>query len=57
MPYWEGEPGQHSRYNDWLRAGRPRGRSSSPGGGKNFLSPASSRPALGPPNLSNVHRG
>jgi hypothetical protein len=27
----------NSRYRDWLRAGRPRGRSSSPGSGKNFL--------------------
>jgi hypothetical protein len=26
-----------SRYSDWLGAGRPRGRSLSPGGGKNFL--------------------
>jgi hypothetical protein len=26
-----------SRYSDWLRAGRPRGRSSSPGRIKNFL--------------------
>jgi hypothetical protein len=31
-----------------LRAGRPRGRSSSPGRVKNFLSSTSSRPALGP---------
>jgi hypothetical protein len=29
------EPSQRSRYSDWLRAGRPRGWSSSPGGGKN----------------------
>jgi hypothetical protein len=37
-----------SRYRDWLRAGRPRGRSSSPGRGKiSFLS-TSSRPVLGP---------
>jgi hypothetical protein len=27
----------HSRYSDWLRAGRPRGRSSSPGKDKNVL--------------------
>jgi hypothetical protein len=33
---------------DWLRAGRPRGRSSSPGRVKNCLSSMSSRPALGP---------
>jgi hypothetical protein len=32
---------------DWLRAGRPRGRSSSPGGGRNFHFSKSSRPALG----------
>jgi hypothetical protein len=42
------EPGQHSRYSDWLRAGRPRGRSSSPDSVKNFLASTSSRPALGP---------
>jgi hypothetical protein len=41
------EPGEHSWYSDWLRAGRPRGRSSSPGGGKNFHFSMSSRPALG----------
>jgi hypothetical protein len=39
---------QRSRYIDWLRAGRPRGRSSSPGGRKNFHSSMSSRQALGP---------
>jgi hypothetical protein len=37
-----------SRYSDWLRAGRPRGRSSSPGRVNNFLLSTSSRPALGP---------
>jgi hypothetical protein len=37
-----------SRDSDWLRAGRPRGRSSSPGRGKIFLLSTSSRPALGP---------
>jgi hypothetical protein len=37
-----------SRYSDWLRDGRPRGRSSIPGGVKNFLFPTSSRLALGP---------
>jgi hypothetical protein len=42
------EPGQRSRYSDWLRAGRRRGRSSSPGGGKNFHFSMSSRPTLGP---------
>jgi hypothetical protein len=41
-----GQPGELSRYCDWLRAGRPRGRSSSPGRVKNFLFFTSSRPAL-----------
>jgi hypothetical protein len=36
-----------SRYSDYLRAGRPRGRSSSPGTVKNFLPFTSSKPALG----------
>jgi hypothetical protein len=36
-----------SRYSDWLRTGRPRGRSWSPGGGKNILFYPSSRPSLG----------
>jgi hypothetical protein len=36
-----------SRDSDWLRAGRLRGRSSSPGRVKNFLFSMSSRPALG----------
>jgi hypothetical protein len=31
------EQGWRSRYSDWLGAGRPRGRSSSPGRVKNFL--------------------
>jgi hypothetical protein len=31
------EPGKRSQYSDWLRAGRLRGRSSSPGRFKNFL--------------------
>jgi hypothetical protein len=35
-------------YSDWLRAGRPRGRSSSPGRIMNFLFSKSSRSALGP---------
>jgi hypothetical protein len=39
------EPGWRRRYSDWLRAGRPRSRSSSPGRVKNFLSSTSSRPA------------
>jgi hypothetical protein len=42
------EPELRSRYSDWLRAGRPRGRSSNPGRSKNFLFSTSSRPALGP---------
>jgi hypothetical protein len=37
-----------SRYSDWLRAGRPRGRSLSPSRFKNFHFSISSRPALGP---------
>jgi hypothetical protein len=41
------EPGWRSRYSDCLRAGRPRGRSSSPDS-QNFLFSISSRPALGP---------
>jgi hypothetical protein len=41
------EPGQLSRYSDWLRAGWPRCRSSSPGRDKIFSS-TSCRPALGP---------
>jgi hypothetical protein len=35
-----------SQYSDWLRAGRPRGRSSIPGRVKNFLISVSPRPAL-----------
>jgi hypothetical protein len=42
------EVGQRSRYSDWLWAGRPRSRSSSTGGVRNFLFSTSSRPALGP---------
>jgi hypothetical protein len=34
------EPGKRSRYSDCLRAGRPKGRSSSPGGIKNFRPPS-----------------
>jgi hypothetical protein len=41
------EPGWRSRHSDWLRAGRPRGRSSSPGRVKNFHFSASSRPVVG----------
>jgi hypothetical protein len=39
---------RYGRYSYWLRAGRPRGRSSSPGRVKNFRSCISSRPALEP---------
>jgi hypothetical protein len=49
------EPGYRSRYSDWLRAGRQRGRSSSPGGISYILFSTSSRPALGstqPPSQS-----
>jgi hypothetical protein len=42
------EPGQRSRYSDWLRAGRPRGRSSGPGRGKICFFSMSSRPVPGP---------
>jgi hypothetical protein len=42
------EPEWHSWYSDWLGAGRPRGRSSSPGKFKNFLFSTSSRLAVGP---------
>jgi hypothetical protein len=44
VPYTSG---YRSQYSDWLRAGRPRGRSSGPGGGKNFHFCMSSRPSLG----------
>jgi hypothetical protein len=40
-----------TQYSDWLRAGRPRGRGSSPGRGKNFLFSTLSRPALGSTQL------
>jgi hypothetical protein len=42
------EPGWRSRYSVWLRAGRQRGRSSSPSRVKNFLISTSSRPVLRP---------
>jgi hypothetical protein len=42
-----------SRYSDWLRAERPRGRSSSPGRVKNFLFSTSSSLALGSTQLLN----
>jgi hypothetical protein len=38
---------KHSRYSDWLRAGRSRGQSSNPGSIKNCLFPTSSRLVLG----------
>jgi hypothetical protein len=41
------EPGERSRYSDWQRAGRLRGRGSSPGRVKNFHFSMLSRPALG----------
>jgi hypothetical protein len=44
--YWE--LGQRRRYSEWLRAGRPRSRSSSPGRIKNFLFSKSSRPVQWP---------
>jgi hypothetical protein len=43
-----GGKARSSRYNDWLRAGRPRGRSLSPSRVKNFLFSTSSRPVLRP---------
>jgi hypothetical protein len=42
------ESGWRSRYSDWIRAERSRGRSSSPGRVENFLFSTSSRPVLGP---------
>jgi hypothetical protein len=39
--------GYRSRYRDWLRAGRPSGRNSSPGMGKIFLFFTWSRPVSG----------
>jgi hypothetical protein len=47
LPDINKEPGQRSRYGDWLRAGRQRARCSRPGRVKNFLLFMSSRPALG----------
>jgi hypothetical protein len=44
--YINNPPGYLSRYSDWLRAGRKRGRRSSPDSVKNFLFSTSSRPAL-----------
>jgi hypothetical protein len=46
------EPGKRSWYSDWLRAGRQRGRSSSPSNVKNFFSSPSRPDRLwGPRNL------
>jgi hypothetical protein len=45
VPFYQ--EARRSRYSDWLRAGKPMGRSSSPGRLKNFLFSTSSRPALG----------
>jgi hypothetical protein len=42
----DGKAGTASRYSDWLRTGRRRERSSSPGRVKNFLFSTSSRPAV-----------
>jgi hypothetical protein len=42
------EPEWRIQYSDWLRAGRPRCRSSSPGGGKILLPSTLSRPVLEP---------
>jgi hypothetical protein len=41
------KPHKLSRYSEWLRAERPKGRSSSPGKVKNFHFSMSSRPDLG----------
>jgi hypothetical protein len=45
---WQSEGKKYSRYSDWQRAVRPRGRSSSPGRVENFRFSASSTPTLGP---------
>jgi hypothetical protein len=42
------EPGERSRYSDWLPAARQTSRSSSPGNVNNVLFFTSSRPALVP---------
>jgi hypothetical protein len=46
-PNNESTRNNRGRYSDWLRAGRPRGRSSSSGRVKNLLFSTSFRPALG----------
>jgi hypothetical protein len=45
------EAGYHSRRSDWLRVGRPRSCSSSPGRVKNVLFSTSSKPVMGPIQL------
>jgi hypothetical protein len=45
---WKWDPGWRSRYSDWLRAGRTRDGSSSPGRVKKFLFSTSFRPGMGP---------
>jgi hypothetical protein len=47
---------ERSRYSDWMRAGVPRGRISSPGGVKNFSSPSRPDRLWGPSNLSNGYK-
>jgi hypothetical protein len=42
------EPAYRIWYNDWIHAGRPKGRTSSPCRGKNFHFSTLSRSALGP---------
>jgi hypothetical protein len=56
LSYME-EMGWLSRYSDWLRAGRPRGRSSSPGGVKNFLFSTSPHRFSGPTQSSSYPVG
>jgi hypothetical protein len=52
------DPGYRSRYSDCLRAGRSRGRSSSPGRVRIFSSPYRPDRLLGPPSLlTNGYRG
>jgi hypothetical protein len=45
------EPGYLSLYSDWVRAGLPKGQSSSPGKVKIFSSPRRPERLWGPPNL------
>jgi hypothetical protein len=55
--YGDRKPGGLSRYSDWLRDGRPRGRSSSPGRVKNFFTSAAPSSILRPTKLSPLVRG